>query len=490
MQIGSHGIGLFYAVEGFNGFLVVLVQQLSQSSTVGSLVAKVALGLCIVALGNVQVAGCLAVTVGIDATAQQVLSLGEVAVLQGDDTLVGVCLGSIGVHAQCFFDVCLCFSLVAFAESQCSQVVQRTVVVGVELCSLLVDFLTLGIVLVEGSAVEQFLGAQLRGVGSILLLNLLVVAANQFVVHGEACTAQFGQHGTCQVLEGNAQVTDLALTLLRVFIHREHAQNHILVLNVAGLHQTLEAIPVFGCVVSIHIGIHLCGFQLFVHIVLRHILTFAGQTVVQVEPTFGRSECSHLNVIHVHGSALVGIDFLEQFDELLHRIVFQFLFAQVGLVDEEADVGLLFLFLDALERVNGQTGALVEDGFVVEFGCREHTLGNFHGRHFHLFLSHAGVESEVEVAFVHGGGVVEGGLHGVTATNAVRDGLVVAQHLFALESGGRALCYITVGGTQFGNDCNHRLTFHVFLGEFAVDGYRHFSGNSFKGSGSNFEIVG
>ena len=45
---------------------------------------------------------------------------------------------------------------------------------------------------------------------------------------------------------------------------------------------------------------------------------------------------------------MVVINLLQHFHELLHRVVFQFTLSEVGLLDEELDVGLLLLLVDAL----------------------------------------------------------------------------------------------------------------------------------------------
>ena len=114
-----------------------------------------------------------------------VLSGVEVAVLQGNHSKVSKGLGQVGADALCLGDKLLCSSQVALGISQGSEVVVGTCIVGIDLCGGLVDVLLGGRVFGEGSGVEQFLDAELLGIGLQLALNLAVVAANGLVVDGE-----------------------------------------------------------------------------------------------------------------------------------------------------------------------------------------------------------------------------------------------------------------------------------------------------------------
>ena len=90
---------------------------------------------------------------------------------------------------------------------------------------------------------------------------------------------------------------DTIHTLLRILIHRKHTQDDILVLDIAGLHQLLEAVPVLSRVVGVDVGVHLQLLQFFVYIVLCHLLTLSGELVVQVHTTVGRGEGTHLDIL-------------------------------------------------------------------------------------------------------------------------------------------------------------------------------------------------
>ena len=65
-----------------------------------------------------------------------------------------------------------------------------------------------------------------------LSLYLLVVSSYHLVVDGQTCPSQFRQDTVSEFAETGAHVLYLLLTLFGVFIHRENAQNHLLVLNV------------------------------------------------------------------------------------------------------------------------------------------------------------------------------------------------------------------------------------------------------------------
>ena len=65
-----------------------------------------------------------------------------------------------------------------------------------------------------------------------MFFNLLVTAANDLVVDGEASATQLRKDASCQFAEAFAHVTYLAFALFGVLIHRKHAQDNGLVLQV------------------------------------------------------------------------------------------------------------------------------------------------------------------------------------------------------------------------------------------------------------------
>ena len=78
----------------------------------------------------------------------------------------------------------------------------------------------------------------------------------------------------------------MLLALIGVFIHREHAEDDILVLNVAGLYEFLEAFPVFSGVAAHDVGAHAFAEELLVYIVFGSKLTAVGEVIVEQESAF------------------------------------------------------------------------------------------------------------------------------------------------------------------------------------------------------------
>ena len=186
MQIRGKTVGVLDIVQSSLGSSIVLVEQLSQSGAVVVRVLEVLLSLSVVALGDAQIAQSLVESVGIGSLGDEVFSLCHVAVLEGNQTQCGVSLGSVVALGDGLCQQFLGLGLVASVECHDSQVVQRTIVVGVELSGLGIDFFLLGSIFLESSVVEQLVGRQLGSVLVVLSLNLLVVAADGLVVDDEA----------------------------------------------------------------------------------------------------------------------------------------------------------------------------------------------------------------------------------------------------------------------------------------------------------------
>ena len=312
----------------------------------------------------------------------------------------------------------------------------------VQFGSLLVDIVLFGGIVGEGCAVKYFFRAKLRWVGGKLFFDLLVAAANNLVVDGKACAAQFGQDASSQFAETFAHVTDLAFALFGILVHREYAQDNILVLEVRSLYQLLEAIPVLCCVTSLDSSFHLVLLELSLNIAFTRGLTFCSQLIVDNETAFGRCVGVNFHVAQVQFFA-VGVDFLQHLHEFGHRIVLQFSFAQVSLVDKELDVSLLLLRLYTLEAVGSDAKSVVGHSLAIELRCGYHAVRNLNGRQIHLFLSHSSIESEVEIALNHVWDIIKVGFHGIASAQFVGHLLSVCRGFFALEGSAFAGCHLT-----------------------------------------------
>ena len=236
-------------------------------------------------------------------------------------------------------------------------------------------------------------------------------------------------------------------------------------------------------------GTELGSLQLLVDIAVGHLLTVLRQLVVESEAAIRRSVCSNLYILHVQALAIL-VDLLEHLDELLDRVVLQLALAEVGLVDEELDVGLNLLILDALETVGRDAGTGIVHGLLVEFRSSDDTIGDLHGRHIVFLVALACVEGEIHLACLHIRIVGEGSLHGVLATHLVRNRLVVALYFLTLESSALAFGYLTVAITKFRCYGDRSFLLHIFYGERTVDSSGNLAADGSKRVGIYREVIG
>ena len=447
---------------------VVFVEDLSERGTVGAAVAEVLLGLDVVALGQIEVAQDLREPVGIGGRRDEELGGLDVAALQRQQTLVGFGFGQLGIDAQGLCQQTLGILVVATAIGDGGEVVVGTGIVGIDGGGQLIDRFLPGGRFFQRGAIEQFFDTQFLGVGLDLVEDLLVAATDGLVVDDEARTAQLRQDAVGQLTEGRGDVLDLLLALLRVFVHRQHAQDDVFVLDVAGFDQFLEAFPVLSRVFRIDRGVHLDFPEFLVDVLLRDFLTLVGQLVVDAETAVGRGIGRDFHVVEVQALTVV-VDLLEHLDEFFHGVVFQLTLAEVGLLDEESDVGFLLFLRDTLIGI-GRHGRLGRrDGAAVELGGGNDTVGHFYLRDGDLLGAQTGIEGHIEVGLV-AVGIGEVGPQRIAAARAVGDDLIVVGHVLPLEGSGIALHALAVGIAQLGDDGDDRLLVHVFFRELTVDG--------------------
>ena len=116
----------------------------------------------------------------------------------------------------------------------------------------------------------------MRGILLILLENLVVITSYHFVVDGHAGASQLRQHALCQFAETLTQVFDLLFALLWVLVHGQHAQDDVLVGDIAGLHQFLESLPVLCGVFRTDTAFQFGILHLLANVALRVLLTLIG----------------------------------------------------------------------------------------------------------------------------------------------------------------------------------------------------------------------
>ena len=143
----------------------------------------------------------LVVAIGSVGLGDVVGSCAQVAVLQGDETLVGVGFSGCAVDALGLGQELVGLVDVALGKLDGCNVVVGTVVVGIELCGFLVDGLFGISVVLQACGIEQFFDAQLAGILLILSLDLVVAAANGLVVDDHARAAELGQNAVGKLTE-------------------------------------------------------------------------------------------------------------------------------------------------------------------------------------------------------------------------------------------------------------------------------------------------
>ena len=285
-EIICHAVFLLHVAEDDAGRGVVLVEEFSQCAAVVEGILQVLGSLGIVSLGNVQIAEGFAYLLGSGSLGNEVFGIFNVTVLEGHEAKVGIGFGDGFLRAGDVLEVFGSCGVVAFIELDDAYVVGGALVVGIDFGSLLVDgFLGISITL-KTSSIEEFLDVELCGVALVLVFDLLVATAYYLVVDNHAGTAEFGQNAVGKLAETFAHVADLLLALIGVFIHREHAEDNILVLDVAGLYEFLEAFPVFSGVAAHDVGAHAFAEELLVHIVFGSKLTAVGEVIVEQESAF------------------------------------------------------------------------------------------------------------------------------------------------------------------------------------------------------------
>ena len=235
-----------------------------------------------------QVAQHLVKSVSTGSLGNQVLCALNIALLKSNQAEVCICFGQHTTNARSLLQPVGSLAVVTLGIFDEGNIVEGTCIVRIDFCSLLISILGIvEVITIECSGIEQLLDAELTGIALQLILDLLVIAADNVVVDGHASATQLRQNAVGQLAESAADILNLLLTLLRILIHREHTQNDILVLDVRGTHQLLETFPVLGSIFRLKGSIGLCLLHLTLDIISGHVFTLASQTFVDVVATIG-----------------------------------------------------------------------------------------------------------------------------------------------------------------------------------------------------------
>ncbi len=156
----------------------------------------------------------------------------RVSVDKGEQAEVRTCLWRVAAERLRLLKIAFCSVHIALGYGYGSKVVVGAVVLVIESGGCLVNLFLLCLAVLEGGSVEQFISAELRSVACILRLYLIVAASDGLVIDDKARATELGQDAVGEFLESCRHVADLLFTLLGVFIHRQYAQDDILVLEV------------------------------------------------------------------------------------------------------------------------------------------------------------------------------------------------------------------------------------------------------------------
>ena len=179
---------------------------------------------------------------------------------------------------------------------------------------------------------------------------------------------------------------------------------------------------------------------------------------------------------------------MEHLDKLLNGIILKLALAEVGLLNEEFDVCLLFLLVDTLIGIGCNSCLGSEHGALVEFGSGDNAIGYLYLWHSYFFISQTGLEGKIHVGLILAY-IGEIGFHGIVTTHFVRNGLVVTQYILTLESSSITLHNSAIGIAKFWYNGHNGLLLHILFGEVTIDGCGHCSCLSFEGVRNNIEIV-
>ena len=275
------------------------------------------------------------------------------------------------------------------------------------------------------------------------------------------------------------------LTLLGIGVHAQYAKYEFLVLEVALLDELLEAFPVLSGVVSVDSDVrHLLLFEGRLELCRGVLLTRSTELFVQLLTTIGGGVGLDFDRYLLVGSFL---SVLYGVLPLLHLVLVQLGATDVGLLDEEHDVGIIRLLDDALEAVGRDDGRDACERSE-SFGS-DHAISDLEVGEVDRAATLLPLEVEVELALCHSGDVgqdeVDGG---VGAIRMVHD-TVVAVDLFALE-GGAVAPLLTTLIAEDRDDGQRSILGEPLRGEGEVDGYRYFAPDDFEGLRFGLDLVG
>ena len=262
-----------------------------------------------------------------------------------------------------------------------------------------------GIILNQRGDVEQFLVVQLIELAAVdQRLHLGVALTGDLHVVDQLGAAQFRQHVLFEFAVNRRHVLDLVLALGRRIVHAQHLKNQILVLDVRLLDHLLETFPVLAVTGSVDIETVLG--QDLLDGLATGLATCAGQLVVELLRTVGRSVAVHIEALRDAVVLLVGHSGFLELGELF--VLFERLLVHHRAVDLVEDLGLVYLIRRTLVVVGSRSGSVAEVEILLHrvdalgdehaaLSAQRHGLGRLRiGQHGRFLLRHGFARSGVE----------------------------------------------------------------------------------------------
>ena len=295
------------------------------------------------------------------------------------------------------------------------------------------------VALKQGRGVQGLFHGQDVGVGHGETLELLIGVTLDVVAEGDHGAAQGGQDLLLDFLVRLGDVLDLLLAAVLVTVHGEHAQDEVLVFDLGGAHQGLEAVPVFSLGVVAEEAV--LDLDLFA---AQHpgdggigaLGPLHGEVLVEGNLALRRGIGAHAGALEHHAVVVGG-----KADELLHGddvVISEFGGADIGAVVGVVDFGLLGVGDHTLEGILTDDETIVGADPVLR---GDDAVSEHDGLEIHGLAAHDPADAELEARTVfHAlligdlGGVVEG-LGGLGRNHSVVAGGVLALEALRLEGG-------------------------------------------------------
>ena len=314
----------------------------------------------------------------------------------------------------------------------------------------------------EGSAAQQSLLVQHVDVLLYKLLQLFGSVVLELYVGHETCTAQLGENVLCKGAVYAGHILDFTLADVGVAVHREDAENEVLVFDVGVVYQLLEAFPVL----TDALGGNAAGGE-FLRNLLESLVcrahTLVGEDVVALLGTIGR--CIGNDVGAGDGAAAVVHHVLDAGLVFLDGLAGELVGTYVGAVDEIENLSLNLFGNDFLVSVScgsvstGAAGKLVGGVGTV---CNLDVLGECPG--FLFIFNHCAAH---ELGFLHTLYIREMYVLGDACT-AVGNSLEVVHNLLALINERLAGNFLAVK-LHNGSHLKDGFFVEIFLGESDSD---------------------